>query len=55
MTLAFEFGFFHYIMGVPWEILLADYNVAKGRIWPLVLAADLLAPWLIAHWRKTRK
>jgi hypothetical protein len=52
MTLAFEFGFFHYTMDVPWEKLLADYNIAKGRVWPLVLATDLLAPWLIAQWRK---
>lgn len=55
MTLAFEFGFFHYGMGVPWEKLLADYNIATGRIWPLVLATDLLAPWLIAQCRETRK
>jgi hypothetical protein len=52
MTLAFEFGFFHYAVRVPWEKLLADYNIAKGRIWPLTLATNLLAPWLIARWRK---
>lgn len=50
LTLAFEFGFFHFGMGIPWEKLLADYNIAKGRIWPLALATDLLAPWLIALW-----
>ena len=53
LTLAFEFGFFHYAMGVPLETLLADYNLAEGRLWPLVLATDLLSPWLAARWRKT--
>lgn len=50
LTLAFEFGFFHFAMAVPWEKLLADYNIAKGRIWTLALATELLAPWIIALW-----
>src|SRR4051812_36179821 len=36
LTLAFEFLFFHYAAGKPWEVLLADYNVLQGRIWVLV-------------------
>jgi hypothetical protein len=47
MTVAFEFGFFHYVMGKPWEALLADYDVSQGRIWVLVLATVFLAPILI--------
>jgi hypothetical protein len=47
MTVAFEFGFFHYVMGKPWELLVADYNVSRGRIWVLVLATVFLAPILI--------
>ena len=47
MTVAFEFGFFHYVMGKSWENLLADYNVLRGRIWVLVLATVLLGPIIV--------
>ena len=47
MTVAFEFGFFHFVMGKPWENLLADYNVPRGRIWVLVLATVLLGPIIV--------
>ncbi len=43
-TVAFEFIFGHYVMGHPWEKLLADYNLLKGRLWSLVLLIDLAAP-----------
>jgi hypothetical protein len=46
MTLAFEFGFFHYLMNKPWQELFADYNLAKGRLWPLVLLTSFLTPVL---------
>lgn len=47
MTASFEFLFFHFVVGKPWSALLADYNVANGRIWVLVLAATLFGPPLI--------
>ncbi|MEW4568358.1 hypothetical protein AB1L88_10865 [Tautonia sp. JC769] len=47
MTVAFEFGFFHLIMGEPLEELLADYNVLRGRLWVLVLATVLLGPVVV--------
>jgi len=47
MTVAFEFGFFHYVMGKPWETLLVDYNVLRGRIWVLVLATVLLGQIIV--------
>lgn len=46
LTILFEFGFGHYVMGHPWEKLLADYNILKGRLWSLALATILLAPRL---------
>ena len=49
LTLAFEFGAGHYLFGTPWEKLLADYNVANGRIWPLVLLTELFSP-VLAYW-----
>lgn len=44
LTVAFEFGAGHYLFGTPWSRLLDDYNLAAGRVWVLVLLADLLAP-----------
>ncbi len=44
LTLCFEFGFGR-ASGRSWQELLADYNLARGRLWPLVLGATLLAPW----------
>ena len=49
LTVAFEFGAGHYLFGAPWEALLADYDASRGRVWPLVLVATLLAP-LVAGW-----
>jgi hypothetical protein len=44
MTLAFEFGAGHYLFRTPWDVLLQDYDVSRGRVWPLVLAVTAAAP-----------
>ncbi len=44
LTLAFEFGFGHWVAKKPWRELLADYNVLRGRVWPAVLLVILLTP-----------
>ena len=44
MTIAFEFLAGHYLFGNSWDKLLADYNIARGRVWLLVLVALLVAP-----------
>lgn len=44
LTLAFEFGFGR-ASGKGWDELFADYDLARGRLWPLVLLTTLLAPW----------
>lgn len=46
LTIAFEFLAGHYLFRQPWSKLVADYNLAHGRIWILVLIATLLAPAL---------
>ncbi|MDF1592405.1 MAG: hypothetical protein P1P89_12890 [Desulfobacterales bacterium] len=46
MTLLFEFGFGHYVMGHPWGRLIRDYNLIKGRVWPLVLIWTAIAPYV---------
>jgi hypothetical protein len=51
MTLAFEFLAGHFLFGQPWHRLLADYNVANGRIWILVLVVTAVAPLLAAQIR----
>jgi hypothetical protein len=52
MTVAFEFLFFHYVMGHSWSELLGNYNIAKGRVWVLVLLWTLIAPYVF--WRVRR-
>lgn len=47
LTLGFEFGFGHYVQHMPWEALLADYDVARGRVWVLVPIATLVMPALV--------
>lgn len=47
LTVAFEFGFGHWVAGHSWSRLLRDYDVFSGRVWLLVLLTVLLAPvWL---------
>lgn len=47
LTLGFEFGFGHYVQHMPWEALLADYDVTRGRVWVLVPVATLVMPALV--------
>lgn len=51
LTLAFEFLAGHYLFGHPWERLLADYDILRGRIWVLVLVTTLVAPRATGGWR----
>ncbi|HEX5712974.1 MAG TPA: hypothetical protein VFX85_06650 [Solirubrobacterales bacterium] len=44
MTVAFEFGFGRLVAKKPWRELIADYDIARGRLWPLVLAWIALGP-----------
>lgn len=48
LTVAFEFLFFHYVGGRSWAELLANYDVPKGRLWPLLLVWVALAQWLFS-------
>lgn len=45
LTVAFEFLFFHYVTGHPWEVLLANYDMSAGRLWPLILLWVAVAPY----------
>ena len=53
LTLAFEFLAGRYLFGNPWEKVLSDYDVTRGRIWALVPFVTLVAPaWA---WRRLRR
>ena len=52
LTVAFEFGFGHYVMGNSWTKLFADYDITAGRLWPLVLLTLLLWPVLAGLLRR---
>jgi hypothetical protein len=47
LTIAFEFGFGRGVAHTSWEELLADYDLRKGRVWPLVLAWIALGPAIV--------
>lgn len=51
MTIAFELLGGHFLFGAPWSRLAADYNLAAGRIWIVVLAATLCSPPAVFHAR----
>ena len=44
LTVAFEFAFGRLVAKQSWQELAADYNLAAGRTWPLVLAWIALGP-----------
>src|SRR4051794_29781318 len=49
LTLAFEFLVGHYVFGTAWATLLEDYDLSRGRIWPLVLVYVLVSPFWTAR------
>jgi hypothetical protein len=52
MTIAFEFGFGHYVAGHSWSRLIADYNILEGRVWSLFLVWIAVLPYVV--WRLGR-
>ena len=46
MTVAFEFGFGHWVAHDSWSDLLKNYNISAGRVWVLVPAAMAAGPEL---------
>lgn len=47
-TIAFEFGFGRLVARSSWRDLIGAYRFRDGNIWPLVLVAIALSPWLAA-------
>lgn len=50
LTLVFEFSFGLW-QGKSWPVLLEAYTFKDGNIWPVVLAATVLAPYIAARLR----
>jgi hypothetical protein len=44
VTLAFEFLAGHYVFKNPWEKIIGDYRVTRGRVWLLVPICTFFAP-----------
>ena len=51
LTVLFEFSFFVLVMGHPFDVLFAEYNLFRGRLWLLVLATTFVAPLLASRLR----
>jgi hypothetical protein len=47
LTILFEFGFGHFIMGNPWKKLFHDYNLFAGRVWLLFVIWTAVSPFMI--------
>jgi hypothetical protein len=47
LTILFEFGFGHYVMGHPWERLFHDYNILTGRVWLVFVIWTAISPLVI--------
>jgi hypothetical protein len=46
LTLAFEFLLGRFVSGLSWRAMLAEYDLASGRLWVLVPAFVATAPYL---------
>lgn len=52
LTVLFEVFFFVLLMGHPMDELLLDFDIFRGRLWLMVLAATFFAPILASKIRK---
>ena len=46
LTIGFEFLLGRYVSDLSWQAMVADYDITRGRLWPLVLVTTFLAPWI---------
>ena len=54
LTAVLEFGVFYFLLGTPWQDLLADYDPRHGYFGLIQLTA-LLAPVLCAAWQRSER
>lgn len=53
LTLAFEFLLGRFVSGLSWRQMLAEYNMAAGRLWALVPLWVAVAPYVFYRQRGT--
>jgi hypothetical protein len=51
MTLLFELGFGRFVLHLPWQRLLEDYNVARGGLLPFGMIFLTFSPLIAARLR----
>jgi hypothetical protein len=44
LTLGFEFALGRFVSGLSWRAMLAEYDLASGRLWALVPLTVVVAP-----------
>jgi hypothetical protein len=54
LTILFEFGFGHYVVGDSWSSLLHAYNVADGQVWAAVPLWTVVGPEIVRRLRAHR-
>ena len=52
LTVAFEFLFFHFVMGQTWIELLKAYHIWEGELWVLILIWVFVLPPLMFYVRR---
>ena len=55
LTLAFETFLGRVVSKQSWTAVAANYNLAEGRLWPIVLMVLLVMPYVAAHWGHVRE
>ena len=50
MTLAFEFGFGHWVAGQSWRQLREAYHLHQGQLWPLIPLWVWIGPVVCFRW-----
>jgi len=50
-TIGFETFMGRVLLKQPWSVVLANYNLARGRLWSVVLAVILVWPAVASYWR----
>lgn len=52
LTLAFEFALGRFVSGLSWREMIAEYDLAAGRLWALVPLWVAVAPYVFFRvWR----
>ena len=52
LTLAFETFLGRIVSKQSWGAIAANYDLAAGRLWPIVLVVVLVTPYVAAQWNQ---